>query len=109
GAHTPFVQSCQLGSERDEHPSRYPHGGTGTAPSGRKSGGTMSAKLPIYLDYAATTPLDPRVAQTMIECLQERALQGNPSSMGHAYGRLARARVEKARAQVAAAIGARPD
>lgn len=69
----------------------------------------MSAKLPIYLDYAATTPLDPRVAQTMIECLQERALQGNPSSMGHAYGRLARARVEKARAQVAAAIGARPD
>src|SRR5690606_17780848 len=44
-----------------------------------------------------------------IECLQERALQGNPSSMGHAYGRLARARVEKARAQVAAAIGARPD
>lgn len=69
----------------------------------------MSAKLPIYLDYAATTPLDPRVAQTMIECLQERELQGNPSSMGHAYGRLARARVEKARAQVAAAIGARPD
>ncbi len=69
----------------------------------------MSADLPIYLDYAATTPLDPRVAEAMIECLQDRALQGNPSSMGHAYGRLARARIEQARAQVAAAIGARPE
>lgn len=69
----------------------------------------MSTSLPIYLDYAATTPLDPRVADAMIECLRETALQGNPSSMGHEYGRRARARVEKARAQVAAAIGAGPE
>jgi cysteine desulfurase len=69
----------------------------------------MNTRLPIYLDYAATTPLDPRVADAMIECLRESALQGNPSSMGHEYGRRARARVEKARAQVAAAIKARPD
>lgn len=68
----------------------------------------MSERLPIYLDYAATTPLDPRVAEAMIECLRTSELQGNPSSMGHEYGRRARARVEQARAQVAAAINARP-
>ncbi len=68
----------------------------------------MSERLPIYLDYAATTPLDPRVAEAMIECLHTSELQGNPSSMGHEYGRRARARVEQARAQVAAAINARP-
>lgn len=69
----------------------------------------MNARLPIYLDYAATTPIDPRVADAMIECLRERTLQGNPSSMSHDYGRRARACVEKARAQVASAINARPD
>lgn len=68
----------------------------------------MNERLPIYLDYAATTPLDPRVAEAMIECLRTSELQGNPSSMGHEYGRRARARVEQARAQVAAAIKARP-
>jgi cysteine desulfurase len=69
----------------------------------------MTSKLPIYLDYAATTPLDPRVAEAMAECLREPSLQGNPSSVGHEYGRRARARIEQARAQVAAAIGARPE
>lgn len=63
----------------------------------------------VYLDYAATTPIDPRVAQAMIECLGERGPHGNPSSMNHDYGRRARALVEKARAQVAASINARPD
>jgi cysteine desulfurase len=62
----------------------------------------------IYLDYAATTPLDPRVAERMIECLQAGGAHGNPSSMTHEYGRKARALVETARAQVAAAIGAPP-
>ncbi len=66
------------------------------------------ADLPIYLDYAATTPVDPRVAERMIECLRAADMQGNPSSMGHEFGRRARALVEKARAQVAAAIGATP-
>jgi cysteine desulfurase len=64
---------------------------------------------PVYLDYAATTPVDPRVAAAMIECLQPGGAHGNPSSVGHEYGRRARALVEKARAQVAAAIGARPE
>ncbi len=67
----------------------------------------MNAPLPIYLDYAATTPVDPRVAETMIECL--RTTHGNPSSINHDYGRRARALVEKARTQVASAIGARPE
>jgi cysteine desulfurase len=63
----------------------------------------------IYLDYAATTPVDPRVADAMIECLRPSGAQGNPSSAGHEYGRRARGLCEKARAQVAAAIGARPE
>jgi cysteine desulfurase len=69
----------------------------------------MNMQQPIYLDYAATTPIDPRVAQAMIECLGERGPHGNPSSMNHEHGRRARALVEKARSQVAAAIKARPD
>jgi cysteine desulfurase len=69
----------------------------------------MSSRLPIYLDYAATTPVDPRVAEAMIECLRPGGPHGNPSSVGHEYGRRARALVEKARTQVAAAIGARPE
>jgi cysteine desulfurase len=68
------------------------------------------AKLPvIYLDYAATTPVDPRVAEAMIECLRADGAHGNPASMGHDFGRRARALVEKARQQVAASIGARPE
>jgi cysteine desulfurase len=63
----------------------------------------------IYLDYAASTPVDPRVADAMIECLRPSGPQGNPSSAGHEYGRRARGIVEKARVQVAAAIGARPE
>jgi cysteine desulfurase len=63
----------------------------------------------IYLDYAATTPVDPRVAEVMIECLRPEGAHGNPSSMGHDFGRRARAMVEKARQQVAKAIGARPE
>lgn len=69
----------------------------------------MNAATPIYLDYAATTPVDPRVADAMIECLRPTGAQGNPSSAGHEYGRRARGLVEQARAQVAATIGARPE
>jgi len=63
----------------------------------------------IYLDYAATTPIDPRVAERMIECLKPSGAHGNPSSAGHDFGRAARALVEKARAEVASLIGARPE
>ncbi len=63
----------------------------------------------IYLDYAATTPVDPRVAARMIELLEPGGVHGNPASLSHEYGRKARALVEQARAQVAAAIGAKPE
>jgi cysteine desulfurase len=65
-------------------------------------------QAPIYLDHAATAPLDPRVADAMCECLRDPALQGNPASV-HAPGRAAAARVELARAQVARLIGAQPE
>lgn len=62
--------------------------------------------LPIYLDYAATTPVDPQVARTISDCLVDAEAFGNPASRLHAYGRAAEARVERARGQVAALIGA---
>src|SRR5690606_41731027 len=97
------------GSEREHQPAWHSHRRAGAqAPRGQVRR-TMKAPLPIYLDYAATTPIGPRVAEAMIECLREPELQGNPSSMGHEYGRRARARVEQARAQVAAAVNGRPE
>jgi cysteine desulfurase len=64
--------------------------------------------LPIYLDWAASAPVDPRVAAVMCRCLAEPALQGNPAS-AHAPGRRAAERVAAARAQVAALVNATPD
>ena len=61
---------------------------------------------PAYLDHAATTPVDPRVAARMAECLTQEGAFGNPGSASHAYGDTAGALVEAARAQVAAAVGA---
>jgi cysteine desulfurase len=58
----------------------------------------------IYLDYAATTPVDPRVAAVMRECLEPSGNFENPSSP-HSGGRHARARVEKAREQIARRVG----
>ena len=63
-------------------------------------------KFPIYLDYSATTPVDPRVAQAMIPWLTEHF--GNPASRSHAYGWEAEEAVEKARAQVAALVNGDP-
>lgn len=61
---------------------------------------------PVYLDYAATTPVDPRVANKMMPYLTERF--GNPASRSHAYGWAAEEAVEIAREQVAYLIGADP-
>ena len=66
----------------------------------------MTPHFPIYLDYGATTPCDPRVVDAMIPWLREHF--GNPASRSHAYGWEAEAAVEKARADVAALIGADP-
>ena len=61
-------------------------------------------KFPIYLDYSATTPVDPRVAAKMIPYLTEDF--GNPASRSHAYGWTAEKAVEEAREQVAALVNA---
>ncbi len=65
-------------------------------------------KAPIYLDYAATTPVDPRVAQKMSECLMAEGNFGNPASRSHKFGWEAEEAVEVARRQVADLIGADP-
>jgi len=71
--------------------------------------GSSAAPLatePVYLDYAATTPVDPAVAEIMGRCLAEPAGLGNASSVTHLFGRRVAERIEQARAQVAALIGA---
>src|SRR6201995_1434429 len=62
--------------------------------------------LPIYMDYSATTPIDPRVVDKMIPYLREQF--GNPASRSHSYGWTAEQAVEDARAQVAALVNADP-
>lgn len=61
---------------------------------------------PIYLDYAATTPVDPRVAEEMYKCLTMEGNFGNPASRSHSYGWLAAEAVDQARNEIANLIGA---
>lgn len=61
---------------------------------------------PIYLDYSATTPVDPRVAEKMMQYLTLDGVFGNPASRSHAFGWAAEEAIEEARAQVAALINA---
>ncbi len=65
-------------------------------------------KLPIYLDYSATTPVDPRVAEKMMHCLTLGGNFGNPASRSHTFGWAADHAVEEARGHVAALLGADP-
>ena len=63
-------------------------------------------ELPVYLDYSATTPVDPRVVDRMVPYLREKF--GNPASRSHAFGWAAEEAVEQAREQVAALVNADP-
>ena len=63
-------------------------------------------KKPIYLDYAATTPVDPAVAKVMSECLMMDGVFANPASRSHVYGWQAEEKVELARRELADLIGA---
>ncbi len=65
-------------------------------------------KVPIYFDYAATTPVDPRVAQKMSECLMTEGNFGNPASRSHKFGWEAEEAVEVARRQVADLVNCDP-
>ena len=67
---------------------------------------TSQPNMPIYLDYQATTPLDPRALEAMLPFLQ--GAYGNPHSRSHAYGWSAEEAVEKSREQIASLIGANP-
>src|SRR5512134_1282335 len=66
----------------------------------------MTPHFPIYMDYGATTPCDPRVVDAMVPWLREHF--GNPASRSHAWGWEAEAAVEKARGEVAELVGADP-
>ena len=65
-------------------------------------------KLPIYMDYSETTPVDPRVAEKLCGCLTPAGLFGNPASRSHQFGWDADEAVQEARRQVAALINADP-
>ena len=64
------------------------------------------SKPPIYLDYMATTPIDPLVVEEMLRYMGPTAHFGNPSSSTHIYGQIAAQAVEGARLQIATAVGA---
>lgn len=68
----------------------------------------MAVRRPVYLDYSATTPVDPRVAQKMSHCLLTEGNFGNPASKSHVFGWRAEEAVEEAREQIASLLGCDP-
>src|SRR3989338_7861027 len=76
----------------------------------RARGGTltMTLRIPLYLDYMATTPVDPRVKEKMLGCLDSAGVFGNAASQSHRYGWEAGEAVERARHNVAALVRADP-
>ncbi len=68
----------------------------------------MTQRLPVYLDNAATTAVDPRVSARVMQVLNDADLYGNAASASHAFGAAALAQIEAARVQVARAVGCDP-
>ncbi|KTC69518.1 cysteine desulfurase NifS [Legionella birminghamensis] len=68
----------------------------------------MMNKMPLYFDYMATTPVDPRVIEKMLHYLGKDGIFGNPASTTHIYGQQAQLAVETARAQIAESVHAEP-
>ena len=68
----------------------------------------MTVKTPIYLDYSATTPVDPRVAEKMCQYLTPDGLFGNPASRSHSFGWAAESAIQEARKNVADLVNADP-
>ncbi len=73
-----------------------------------KYGVYRAMKLPIYLDYSATTPVDPRVAEKMMQFMTMDGTFGNPASRSHRFGWQAEEAVDIARNQIADLVGADP-
>lgn len=69
----------------------------------------MTTHRPIYLDYMATTPIDPLVLEEMLRYMGPESQFGNPASITHDYGKAAALAVDKARLQIAESIGASSD
>lgn len=69
------------------------------------SDGTNATPMAIYMDYAATTPVDPAVVQAMVACMGLDGDFGNSGSATHEFGRRAAAKVDTARMQVASLLG----
>ncbi len=100
-------ERAELGVRAGQHASRQnPDLHHCTRARARPAHMDMTPHFPIYMDYGATTPVDPRVVDAMIPWLREHF--GNPASRSHAWGWEAEEAVEKARGQVAELIGADP-
>ena len=82
GALAPSVQPRAARPQRTQHHARHLERGAGPA----RSGGSAQMNRPVYLDHAATTPVDPRVAAAMAQCLTAEGAFGNPASASHDFG-----------------------
>src|SRR5438105_1496120 len=94
------------GQERRRGPAGSPHAGQEARARGRALRTVAAMRKPIYLDYSATTPVDPRVAAKMIPYLTEQF--GNPASRSHAFGWESEKAVEEAREEVARLVHCDP-
>src|SRR5205085_5778581 len=94
------------GQERRRRPPGSPRAGQEGRARGRALKSVASMRKPIYFDYSATTPVDPRVAAKMIPYLTEQF--GNPASRSHAFGWETEKAVEEAREEVARLVNCDP-